>query len=78
MAKKKPSHPFNRSVKPQARHDAEAERKFDIDVVERQLKPMLVSIVERAFRRYCNAHGAAKIVEDLEWTRFKKILNGML
>ena len=69
---------FSRSVYPQVRHDAEAERKFDIDVAEKQLKPMLISVVERAFRHYCKAHGAPEAQEELEWKRFKKILNGML
>lgn len=69
---------FSRNVHTSARHDSEAERKYDIEGIEKELKPLLLGIIERAFRRFMNAHGAPKDVEDLEWTRFKKILNGML
>ena len=43
-----------------------------------QMKPLIIQIVERAFRRYCKAHSADIGIEELEWKRFKKILNGML
>ena len=43
-----------------------------------ELKPHIIKIVEVAFRKYCNAHSADEGLEDLEWQRFKKILNRVL
>lgn len=42
------------------------------------LKPHIMVIVERAFRTLLRGHGAPKEAEDLEWERFKKILNRTL
>lgn len=69
---------MKRNVYPQPYHDKEKERKFDIEELEKELKPVLIGLIERAFRKYCKAHGAKPDVEDLEWSRFKKILNRML
>lgn len=52
--------------------------RFDLGAVEKELKPLLIGIVERAFRRFMNAHGAPKDVVEIEWARFSKILKGML
>jgi hypothetical protein len=43
-----------------------------------KVKPILMDIIEQAFRKYCKAHGADIGLEDLEWKRFQKILNEML
>lgn len=51
---------------------------FDIGEVEKELKPLLVSIIEKAFRRFMKAHNAPADMEEIEWMRFKKILNRML
>jgi hypothetical protein len=70
---------FSRNTYVSARQSETAdEAKFDLGQVEKELKPLLVGIVERAFRRYVKAHGVTSEVEEREWTRFKKILNGML
>jgi hypothetical protein len=47
--------------------------------LEKELKPLILSIVERAFKRYADAHvGASDELKEEEWKRLKKILNGML
>lgn len=79
--------PFKKSVKPKDFHnEGELRRKASekevlekaINLLAEELKPQIVSIVERCFRRYCQGHRAPKELEELEWQRFKKILNGML
>jgi len=70
---------FSRNVHPQAYQIRVAEEsKFDIEGLEKELKPLIIGLIEKAFRRYVHAHGTTQEVEDLEWTRFKKILNRML
>ena len=69
---------FSRNVYTQPYHDKAEESKFDIEGIEKELKPLVLQIVEKAFRRYASIHGAPKEQEDLEWTRFKKILSRML
>lgn len=46
--------------------------------IAHHLKPLILGIVERAFKRYAHAHHAKPEQIEEEWKRFKKILNGML
>lgn len=71
---------MKKNVYVNARHSELEERKFDVDIgeVEKQLKPMIVGLVEKAFRKYCKAHGADIKTQDIEWQRFQKILSKTL
>lgn len=42
------------------------------------LKPLLMKIIESAFRKYCVGHKADREMTELEWKRFSKILRDML
>jgi hypothetical protein len=67
---------FKKAVKPYQLHNEAQEELAENLVVE--LKPQIVSIVERAFKRYADKHGASVELREQEWQRFKRILNGML
>lgn len=74
---------FSKNVYPKDYHDKPAESKFEADPselkqIEKALKPLVITIVERAFRRFAKAHGVKPEQEEIEWSRFKKILSGML
>jgi len=71
---------MRKNVYVNSRHDSEAERKFDVDIgeLENQLKPMIIGLVEKAFRKYAKAHGASTAQQEQEWQRFHKILSKTL
>jgi len=74
---------FSRNVYTQPVHSKQEELKFEanpdeLDTMVKEFKPLITSIVKRAFIRYCKAHGASPEVEELEWKRFNKIFQGML
>lgn len=60
------------------RIESEALRHESTKKLAEKLKPHLIDIMEHVFRRYCRAHKATKAQEELEWERFKKILNRTL
>lgn len=49
-----------------------------IGEIVRCLRPMIVSIVRRAFKRYAEGHKVSEEFAEKEWAHFKKILEGML
>lgn len=67
---------FARNVYPTARQlEIADEAKFDIGEVEKELKPLIIQLVEKAFISYLKAHGVTDEQQQrLEWQRFKKIL----
>lgn len=48
------------------------------EFLAKDLKPAIMKIAEKAFRRYCELHSADKALEDLEWRRFSAVLRRML
>lgn len=71
--------PFHRNVHPGQHHRSEEEKKFSADKSELDsLRTSILALSELAFRRYAKAHGASKDIEELEWTRYKKILKEMM
>lgn len=62
------------------RHSAEEERKFDADVGDQValVKEFIITVSERAFKKYAKAHGANESQQEQEWNRYKRILSKML
>lgn len=56
----------------------EKNKEFLVAELSEFLKPLLMRIIERAFKRYCVGHKASADMTELEWKRFSKILRGML
>jgi len=75
---KPPNKPFKRNVHIQPHHEIKSYSDEGLGEIEKTLKPLVLSIIEQAFKRYCNAHKATNEIRELEWKRFKKILNEML
>lgn len=73
---------FRRTVTPSSHQSRIAdEHKFslsDSDTIAKLMKPALMKVIEVAFRRYVQCHGVNGEMEDLEWTRFHKILDKVL
>lgn len=45
---------------------------------EEQFFTAIINISEKAFRKYAKAHKASAELEELEWQRYKKILQSTL
>lgn len=73
---------FKKSVIPEAHHSrAEIDVRIyesDLAKLKLELKPFILQIAEQAFRIYAKAHKADQNIEDLEWLRFKRILEKKL
>lgn len=73
---------FKRSVIPEAHHSrSEVDAKIyesDLARLKLELKPYIIQLSEKAFRIYAKQHKADKNTEDLEWLRYKKILEKTL
>ena len=54
------------------------DKSFLVDALRDFLKPQLIQIAERAFKRYCIAHGATEDMTETEWKRFKRFYERLL
>jgi hypothetical protein len=68
---------MQRTVKPSQLFDTGRTERRESEQQE-QFNNAIINISEQAFRKYAKAHKASAELEELEWQRYKKILQSTL